>query len=205
MKAERNKIIVFSKLLRQKSIDELVEMALQVGFDGYDLCIRPGHPVNPENVDRTLVEAARTMRRAGLDIGMVTANFDLLTPDHPTAEPILAAMDAALRAVCAEVAAEIDLQLSLEQISYTTPVAFDAGCVAAVKNACQRLAVSHQTITSGAGHDACYVAKRVPTAMLFAPCKDGISHHESESAEADDLEAVCNVLLHAVLDYAGIA
>ena len=123
---------------------------------------------------------------------------------HPAAET-LAAMDQALHAVCAEVAAEIGLELSLEQISYTTPVAFDAGCVAAVKNACERLGVSHQYITSGAGHDACYVANRAPTAMLFAPCKDGISHHESESAQPDDLEAVTNVLLHAVLDIAGVA
>ena len=123
---------------------------------------------------------------------------------HPSAET-LAAMDAALREVCAEVAADIGLTLSLEQISHTEPVAFDEGCVAAVKNACQRLGVSHQYITSGAGHDACYVANRAPTTMLFAPCKDGISHHESESAESEDLEAVCNVLLHAVLDTAGVA
>ena len=73
-----------------------------------------------------------------------------------------------------------------------------------MKRACERLGVSHQTITSGAGHDACYLANRVPTAMLFAPCKDGISRHESESAQPEDLEAVTNVLLHAVLDVAGV-
>ncbi len=123
---------------------------------------------------------------------------------HPSAETLLA-MDAALRDVCADVAEGIGLDLSLEQISYTAPVAFDEGCVAAVKGACERLGVSHQYITSGAGHDACFVANRVPTTMLFAPCKDGISHHESESAEPEDLEAVCNALLHAVLDVAGVA
>ncbi len=123
---------------------------------------------------------------------------------HPSAGT-LAAMDAALRQVCTEVAADIGLELSLDQISYTAPVAFDERCVAAVKNACEQLGVSHQYITSGAGHDACYVANRVPTTMLFAPCKDGISHHESESAEPHDLEAVCNVLLHAILDVAGVA
>lgn len=123
---------------------------------------------------------------------------------HPSADTLLA-MDAALRDVCAEVAASIGLDLSLEQISYTAPVAFDERCVAAVKGACERLGLSHQYITSGAGHDACFVANIVPTTMLFAPCKDGISHHESESAEPDDLEAVCNVLLHAVLDVASTA
>ena len=133
--------------------------------------------------------------------GSVEFTVDLRHPDADT----LAAMDAALRQVCAETAAAIDLQLSLEQISYTAPVAFDPGCVASVKRACERLGVSHTYITSGAGHDACYVARRAPTAMLFAPCKDGVSHHESESAEPADLEAVCNVLLHAVLDVAGVS
>lgn len=123
---------------------------------------------------------------------------------HPSADT-LSAMDSALRAGCEQVADDIGLKLSLEQISYAAPVAFDAGCVAALKRACEALGVSHTNITSGAGHDACYIANRVPTAMLFAPCKDGISHHESESAEPGDLEAVCNVLLHAVLDSAGIA
>ena len=121
---------------------------------------------------------------------------------HPNAN-VLAVMDKALRSYCKQVADEIGLELSLEQISYTAPVIFDEKCVSAVKNACEMLNVSHQTITSGAGHDACYVANIVPTSMLFAPCKDGISHHESESAKQEDLEAVCNVLLHAVLDFAG--
>ena len=120
---------------------------------------------------------------------------------HPDAN-ILAAMDEALRTACSQVVDEIGLTLSLEQISYTAPVIFDESCVSAVKNACEMLDVSHQYITSGAGHDACYVARLAPTSMLFAPCKDGISHHESESAKQEDLEAVCNVLLHAVLDFA---
>ena len=123
---------------------------------------------------------------------------------HPSAD-ILTGMNAALRAICREVADDIGLDLSLEQISYTEPVAFDEGCVAALKKSCEKLDLSHTTITSGAGHDACYIAERCPTAMLFAPCKDGISHHESESAEPEDLEAVCNALLHAALDVAGVA
>ena len=112
-------------------------------------------------------------------------------------------MDAELREACAEAAANFGLTLALEQISYTEPVNFDADLVATVKRSCERLGVTHQYITSGAGHDACYVANRAPTTMLFAPCKDGVSHHESESAKPEDLEAVCNVLLHAVLDTAG--
>lgn len=133
--------------------------------------------------------------------GRVDFTVDLRHPSAAT----LDAMDAALRGACAEAAAEIGLKLSLAQISDTQPVAFDADCVARLERACARLGIENQRITSGAGHDACYVAKRAPTAMLFAPCKDGISHHESESAEPEDLEAVCNVLLHAALDVAGLA
>lgn len=89
------KLIVFSKMFKEKSIPELVELALAHGFDGYDLCVRPGYPVNPENAGQKLVEVVQAMNAAGLSIPMVTGNFDLLTADHPTAEPILAAMDKA--------------------------------------------------------------------------------------------------------------
>jgi N-carbamoyl-L-amino-acid hydrolase len=54
-------------------------------------------------------------------------------------------------------------------------------------------------VISGAGHDAVYLARVAPAAMIFVPCKDGISHNEIEDARADHLEAGCNVLLHAML------
>jgi N-carbamoyl-L-amino-acid hydrolase len=58
-------------------------------------------------------------------------------------------------------------------------------------------------IVSGAGHDACYVARVAPTAMIFVPCESGISHNEIENAEPVHLESGANVLLSAVLDTAG--
>ena len=60
----------------------------------------------------------------------------------------------------------------------------------------------HQGIISGAGHDAVYMARVTPTAMVFVPCVDGISHNEIEDAKPEDLTAGCNVLLNAVLDAA---
>jgi N-carbamoyl-L-amino-acid hydrolase len=44
-----------------------------------------------------------------------------------------------------------------------------------------------------------YLARVAPTAMIFVPCEGGISHNEIENARPEDLEAGCNVLLHAVL------
>jgi len=55
---------------------------------------------------------------------------------------------------------------------------------------------------SGAGHDACNIAKVAPAGMIFVPCADGISHAEIESATPDDCAAGCAVLLSAVVERA---
>jgi N-carbamoyl-L-amino-acid hydrolase len=57
-------------------------------------------------------------------------------------------------------------------------------------------------VVSGAGHDAVYAARVAPTAMIFIPCKDGISHNEIEDAEPAHVAAGANVLLHAMLERA---
>ena len=67
------------------------------------------------------------------------------------------------------------------------------------------LGFSHLDIVSGAGHDAVYVARVAPAAMIFVPCKDGISHNEIEDATPEDLAAGCNVLAQAMLARAGVA
>jgi N-carbamoyl-L-amino-acid hydrolase len=54
---------------------------------------------------------------------------------------------------------------------------------------------------SGAGHDAAYVARVAPAAMIFVPCKDGISHNEAEYSSKEQCAAGAQVLLQAVLDY----
>ncbi|MBO0711279.1 MAG: M20/M25/M40 family metallo-hydrolase, partial [Acetobacteraceae bacterium] len=72
-------------------------------------------------------------------------------------------------------------------------------CIALVEGAAARLGYPARKIVSGAGHDAVYVARRVPTAMIFTPCKDGLSHNEAESIEPDEAEAGCQVLFEAVL------
>ena len=60
-------------------------------------------------------------------------------------------------------------------------------------------AIGAREIVSGAGHDAVYVARHVPTAMIFTPCKDGLSHNEAESIEPEEAEAGAQVLFEAVL------
>jgi N-carbamoyl-L-amino-acid hydrolase len=59
------------------------------------------------------------------------------------------------------------------------------------------LGIPHMEISSGAGHDARYLHYVCPTAMIFIPCKDGISHNEAESAATDDIAAGTRVLAEA--------
>ena len=68
-----------------------------------------------------------------------------------------------------------------------------------MRNAAEHLGYSHMNIVSGAGHDACNLAGIVPAAMIFVPCRDGISHNEAESATPEDCTAGADVLLHTVL------
>ena len=74
-----------------------------------------------------------------------------------------------------------------------------ASGAALVEEAAGRLGLSARRIVSGAGHDAVYVARHIPTAMIFTPCKDGLSHNEAESIEPEEAEAGCQVLFQAVL------
>lgn len=123
---------------------------------------------------------------------------------HATDEG-LRAMEQALRAACARVGAACNVGIALEEVVYFPPCRFDAACVAAVRSGAQARGLPHLDIVSGAGHDAVYVARVAPAAMIFVPCKDGISHNEIEDAQPADLAAGCDVLLHAMLARAGVA
>lgn len=86
-----------------------------------------------------------------------------------------------------------------EEGSRFAPVPFAPRCIEAVREAAAGLGLSHQDIISGAGHDACYLARVAPTGMIFVPCIDGLSHNEAEAITPAWAEAGANVLLHAVL------
>ena len=75
--------------------------------------------------------------------------------------------------------------------------------VARVRAAAKALGLSHRDIVSGAAHDAVYLSRVAPSAMIFVPCEGGISHNEIENARPDDCAAGCSVLLQAALATAG--
>ncbi len=131
--------------------------------------------------------------------GQVELSVDLRHPD-PSA---LAEMDAGLRAAVEEICQTRGLEGEVGDVWHSPPVAFDEGCVGAVRKGAEILDYEAMEVVSGAGHDSVYISRLAPTGMVFIPCKDGISHNESESATAEDVAAGANVLLHAILDRAG--
>ena len=120
---------------------------------------------------------------------------------HPDAAKLLS-MDKALRAGIAEIVKRTGLTYEMKLVADYAPTPFDPGCVSAVRTAARKLGYSTREITSGAGHDAVYMARVAPTAMIFTPCVDGISHNEAEDMKPEWATAGCNVLVHAVLEKA---
>jgi N-carbamoyl-L-amino-acid hydrolase len=116
----------------------------------------------------------------------------------------LEAMGQAVSAAVEEICQRHGLDYQLEPTANFAPEFFDKDCVDAVRQSADKLALSHMDIISGAGHDAMFVGRVAPAAMIFIPCKDGISHNEIESAKPEHVHAGANVLLHAVLEAAGV-
>ena len=123
---------------------------------------------------------------------------------HPQDEG-LETMERKLREACAAIESQCGVGTEMEEVVYFPPCRFDARCVAAVREGARAGGYSSLEIVSGAGHDAVYVARVAPTAMIFVPCKGGISHNEIEDAAPADLAAGCNVLLQAMLACAATA
>ena len=118
---------------------------------------------------------------------------------------IMDALDKDLRQAAADIAARRKVEVTLDLIWHKPPTHFDPRLVQAVQHAADALGYSSRRITSGAGHDACNLNTILPAAMVFVPCKDGISHNELEDATQLDCTAGANVLMHTVLALAGIA
>jgi len=132
--------------------------------------------------------------------GKAIFTIDLRHPD----KDILAEMVAKVEEGAEKICADIGLQSQVEKVGGFDPVEFDPGCVATVRNACEQLGYSHRDIVSGAGHDACWINRVAPTAMVMCPCVDGLSHNEAEEITPEWAAAGANVLFHAVLATAEI-
>jgi N-carbamoyl-L-amino-acid hydrolase len=130
---------------------------------------------------------------------LATFTVDLRNTDEPT-----------LQIAEQRMADELERLASAERVTVTTrslarfePVEFDAGMVDLVEDVAKTLGCSTRRMPSGAGHDAQMLARVCPTAMIFVPSVNGLSHNIAEYTAPEDLERGADVLLHVILDRAG--
>ena len=150
---------------------------------------------NPPDAVATVGSLAVAPNSRNTIPGQIDFTIDLRHPD----DDVLQTMGELLRQDLAAIAAKRGVDISIEEIWHNPPVVFDFACVDAVRRAATDLRFDHRDMVSGAGHDACMVARKVPTSMVFVPCAGGLSHNEAESATPEDLAAGCDVLLHAMM------
>ncbi|NIZ59364.1 Zn-dependent hydrolase [Sedimentitalea sp. CY04] len=132
--------------------------------------------------------------------GRVVFTVDFRSPELEVIED----MELNFREQAQDIADAMGVSVEFEKVGGFDPVAFDEGCVTAVRNAADRLGYSHIDLISGAGHDACWINRVAPTAMVMCPCVDGLSHNEAEEISPDWAAAGANVLFHAVVETAEI-
>ena len=132
--------------------------------------------------------------------GKCVFTIDFRSPSLTTQEQ----MEDKLREGAKMISDDLNLKLEIEKVGHFDPVTFDESCVLAVRNAAERLGYSHRNLISGAGHDACWINRVAPAAMVMCPCVDGLSHNEAEEISREWAAAGANVLLHAVLETAEI-
>lgn len=127
--------------------------------------------------------------------GKVTFTVDIR---HENADS-LQEMHERLLATCERVGKAHRVSIDIKEVSHFPPTPFDTDMVNAVREAAKSSGHAHMDIVTGAGHDAVYLASVAPTAMIFVPCKDGVSHNEIEDAKPEDLGAGAQVLCDAML------
>jgi N-carbamoyl-L-amino-acid hydrolase len=129
--------------------------------------------------------------------GGVFLTVDLRHPDDGVVHQMRESLYGELR----EIAEALKLDFKCEVVAQQAAVQFHPDCIAAIRRAAEVSGCTTRDIVSGAGHDAVYLSRVSPTAMIFVPCRDGISHNEIEFTSKEQCAKGAQVLLQAVLEF----
>ena len=129
--------------------------------------------------------------------GRAEALFQLRDADPAVLDRLEAEIHALVKAANAVGRCKLDV----ERLSASTPAAMDAALQAALDRAAERRAPGkHTRMPSGAGHDAQWLARKLPAAMMFVPSIGGISHHWTENTSDEDIVLGAQVFTDAIVD-----
>jgi beta-ureidopropionase / N-carbamoyl-L-amino-acid hydrolase len=120
---------------------------------------------------------------------------------HPN-DKILQEMDTKLRNGIKIIEKNKRVDIEIKQILELKSNSFNKSIVNTIKDISNKLKFSNKEIISGAGHDAVNISSIIPTAMIFIPCIDGISHNEIENIYKEDAAKGAEVLLHSMIELA---
>jgi ureidoglycolate amidohydrolase len=105
---------------------------------------------------------------------------------------------AALHADIAEIEARRGVRITETAINADIPAASDPHIVATLKDICQAEGVPFQTMVSRAYHDTNFMARVAPVAMIFIPCRAGVSHRPDEYATPESIALGTRILALAL-------
>jgi N-carbamoyl-L-amino-acid hydrolase len=132
-------------------------------------------------------------------VNVVPAQVTMTVDLRNTDELLLEQAEAVFAALCEQLAEEEGVAIERRTLARFEPVEFAPEQIDLVERTAQRLGCSTKRMPSGAGHDAQMLARVCPTAMVFVPSVNGLSHNISEYTHPTDIAAGANVLLHVVL------
>lgn len=130
----------------------------------------------------------------------IIADHAEVTVDVRHPDPVLAAemYQRALK-IIPIAAKQANVRISVVKEWTFGDVSFDSGLINLVRSVSAELDVPHKHLRSAAGHDAYHVSRIAPAAMIFTPCKGGVTHNESEHIEPGYTLPGVNVLLNSVV------
>ena len=151
-------------------------------------------------------DARFTVGRIGVTPGSVNAipatascSVDLRHPESA----VLNRLEADVTSTLERTAADEGVTVSIRQTVDMAPVTFSDGVVSALEAAAERGGLPTKTMISGAFHDALFLSSHAPSAMIFVPCRDGLSHNEAEFVRPEDSVAGARMFMAATLELLG--
>ena len=155
----------------------------------------------PDNARATVGHMRVSPNSRNVVPGAVSMTLDVRNARDET----LLAMVEDLKNSAATIAAQTRCAIDVKEVLYFAPSHFDPKLVDSVRASARALSLSCRDIVSGAAHDAVYLNRVAPTAMIFVPCEGGLSHNELENARPDEIADGASVLINAMVAAAVVA